>query len=60
MQFQNEVILTGNFAQQAVTATFTRQVLMVPTKDRNGQAAKGEMDIYIKPDLFLKLLLLRS
>ena len=51
MTMTNEVVVTGYFNTEAVTATFTKQILKVSTKNREGQQAWGELDIYIKPDL---------
>jgi len=51
MQNQNEITISGTFVTEQVTATFTKQILKIPTKNREGQQVEGDLDIYIKPEL---------
>lgn len=47
----NEVSITGIFRTEQVSPTFTKQILEVNSKDRDGQWRPAQLDIYIKDDL---------
>jgi len=51
MQKTNEVILTGTFKTEAVSPTFSKQVIAFDSKTREGTWQEGQFEIYIKPDL---------
>ena len=51
MEKENTVILTGTYTTVQATPTFTKQVLQMNAKDRNGQWQVGEVDVYIKDEL---------
>ena len=53
MQRENNVVLTGIFKTEQMSPTFTKQMIVFSSKDRDGNWRDGEFDIYIKPDIIL-------
>lgn len=51
MERVNEVTVTGIYKTEQVSATFTKQILEINSKDRDGQWRPAQLDIYIKDDL---------
>ncbi len=51
MERINDVTVTGIYRTEQVSATFTKQILEINSKDRDGQWKPAQLDIYIKDDL---------
>jgi len=51
MEKINQVNLSGIYKTEAVTPTFTKQILEMNSKDRDGQWRPAQLDIYIKDDI---------
>jgi len=51
MEKINAVNLSGIFKTEQVTPTFTKQILEMNSKDRDGQWRPAHLDIYIKDDI---------
>ena len=47
----NDVTVTGIYRTEQVSPTFTKQILEMNSKDRDGQWKPAQLDIYIKDDL---------